>query len=210
MVLSNFTYSSRRLVIFIVGLIFISTITFLTIQYLQSIKTVEVIFKNVSSVKLVEFRTLKEVGTIENSGDSINIRKDTLYKLIYQGKGEYSDGEILIGNKSKITIQPYYSTQKLDELLTDSVIEAIHEKINQEYTDILDEYSIQKGKLYHYGDWYSTTLTYKQDYNEVSDTLTVIVKKTPQGWNIAADPNITFDKLNNPTIPVDILDEINN
>ena len=202
----------RRIIIAFIILIVVSVGLFATFQYIQSRKTIEVVFSNTSEVNVVEFRTLKPVKTITKSGERITISKDVRYKITYKGTDGYASGELAIDNrKDTVTIKPYYSAKKLDTLLTDIDVISLHGKIQDTYLpNTLTSYTIQRGQLYHFGDWYSTSLVYNDGYNEVSDTLHIIAKKTVQGWEIVADPNITFNRFNNPTIPVDILQSVNN
>ena len=201
----------RRIITALIILIVVSISAVITIQYIQSRKTIEIKFSNVTDVNVVEYRTLKPVKTILKSGEKITIQKDVRYKVTYKGSDGYSGGEINIDNrKDSIVIKPYYSVEKLESLLTGNDVNSIRSKIQDNFLPTtLNSYTIGRGQLYHFGDWYSTSLVYNQEYNEVSDTLHIIAKKTVQGWEIVADPNITFDRFNNPSVPVDILQTIN-
>lgn len=203
--------SFRKIILpFIIFIVFVVG-ALITVQYIQSHKTIEIKFSNISNVSLVESRTLKPFTTVAKSGEKITVSKDVKYKITYKGDEGYAGGEIDIDNrKDSIEIKPYYSIEKLESLLTDADVNSIRNKIKDTYLpNTLNSYSIERGRLYHFGDWYSTSLTYNQDYNDVSDTLHIIAKKTVQGWEIVADPNITFNRFNNPTIPVDILQAVN-
>ncbi|HEY1085874.1 MAG TPA: hypothetical protein VGE34_04075 [Candidatus Saccharimonadales bacterium] len=197
------------IVTFVIILILIAG--FFTVQYIQSRKEIVIEFSNTSEVTLLEYRTLKQVGTVKNSGDKIQISKDVRYKLKYTGKDGYESGEVVVDNqKDKLSISPPYSKKKLASLLTDSVVESAHTTITNKYPHISSQYTIEKGELYHSGEWYSTSLVYKGGYNNISDTLHVILKKTDQGWEVSASPNVSFNKIDSPNIPVDILKEVNN
>jgi hypothetical protein len=202
----------RRIVVSLVVLIVVSVGLFVTFQYIQSRKTIEIIFSNIPELKIVEFRTLKPIKTITKSGEKITISKDVRYKIIYKGTEGYASGEMDIDNhKDTVTIKPYYSVEKLDSLLTDINVISLHSKIRDSYLPAaLSSYTIQRGRLYNFGEWYSTSLIYNQGYNEISDTLHIIAKKTAGGWEIVAGPNITFNKIYTPTVPIDILQSVNN
>ena len=201
----------RRIITALIILIVVSISAVITIQYIQSRKTIEIKFSNVTDVNVVEYRTLKPVKTILKSGEKITIQKDVRYKVTYKGNDGYSGGEINIDNrKDNIVIKPYYSVEKLESLLTGNDVNSIRSKIQDNFLPTtLNSYTVKRGQLYHFGDWYSTSLVYNQEYNEVSDTLHIIAKKTVQGWEIVADPSITFDRFNNPSVPIDILQSIN-
>lgn len=201
----------RRIILSFIILIVASVGLFVTLQYIQSRKTIEVIFSNTSEVNVVEFRTLKPVKTITTSGEKITVSKDVRYKITYKGATGYASGEMDIDNrKDTVTIKPYYSVEKLDSLLTDLDVISLHSKIRDSYlAAALSSYTIQRGRLYNFGEWYSTSLVYNQGYNETSDTLHIIAKKTTKGWEIVAGPNITFNKIYTPTVPIDILQSIN-
>lgn len=200
----------KKPIILFITLVLIFTVGYFVVQYIQARRSIQVNFTHVKNVSLFEFRTLKPKGEIQKSGDTVSLRKDTRYEIKYTGIDGYASGEVIIDNNNDtVMINPYYSQEKLDTLLTSSVITSVQNKLINTYTDTLGEYTIEKGKLYHYGEWYSTSFIYKGEYSETSDTLHVIVKKTPQGWEVVADPNITFDKFTYPNIPLDVLQDIN-
>lgn len=182
-----------------------------TFQYFQSSRYVTVNFTNVKEVTLVKYRTLEKVSTIEKSGDTIRIDKSVRYKLSYIGNDGYATGSVEIeSGKTKVDIKPYYSDEKLSTMLDATTLNDIRSVITTAYPKAIKNYTIEKGKLHHFGEWYTTSLVYKKGYSFDSDTLRVVLQKVSGEWRIVATPNITLDRFTNPTVPVDILREINN
>lgn len=189
----------------------LSIVAAIMFQHFQTGKYIAVRFSNTQKVTLVDFKTSRQIGPVELSGDKIYIQKDRRYQIEYIGSDGYKSGNIDIDNsKNEVVVKPYYSDKKLDSMLDTAKIKSIHSAIKKYYPNVEKNYTIQKGKLHHYGEWYTATLVYKKAYSFDSDILRIILKETPTGWEVAGTPNITLDRFTNPTIPVDILRQVNN
>jgi hypothetical protein len=175
-------------------------------------------FKNVGDVNIYDISESQDrvdkilVGNIEKSGEVIRLGRDRLYLITYKGGQGYESGEIpfdMSKGDRKINIIPYYSNDKLESLLS-SEQQGILQALTDKYPSI-GLYTIQPGRLYHYGEWYGTRLTYRGEDLFNSDELRIVLRKEDGAWKVVTDPpNITLSKFLYPSIPVDILRDVNN
>ena len=153
----------------------------------------------------------KTIGNIQSSGQKVSLKKDVSYLLRYDGTDGYDSDEINFSvpvKDGRVDVNPYFSDNKLSTLV-DGELAKINNTITSKYPKI-GLYRIEKGKMYHYGDWYSTKLTYtgKDAFN--SDSLRIVLKKTGNSWEVATNPpNIFLSKYYYKDIPEDVLIETN-
>lgn len=195
------------------------------INYLNSTIDVSIKYKNVTDVKINDITELThEHGQsgedhsenrpvlVEKSGQKNKLYLDHTYVISYQPEDGYNQEDIRFSPKDRVSINidPYYSQDKLNTIL-EGEFEGIKATLNQKYSQLY-LYEVQKGKLYHKGEWYGTTLQYIGDDYDNSDTLRVVLKKNSSGgWDVVTNPpSITLDKYTHKTIPIDILTDVNN
>jgi len=139
--------------------------------------------------------------------------RDGRYIVVVPKQQDYKElrKAILIKGQDKtLKLEPEFSDEKLNKLLTPDELAKITATLSAKYPRIR-LYSISPGKLYKQGQWYATTLLYK-DQSDIfnSDTLRVILHKKDSVWNIVTDPpEIIISKVVYPDIPGDIVDDIN-
>lgn len=208
--------NKKYIVVMLVVVAIITSVTIL-VSYLSSTKEVVVYYKNSKDVNIHIFsgehiRGSNKIAEIKKSGDSIRLDKSETYQVTYSGSVGYEDGLISFkpSDKGTIKINPHYSQDKLSQLLS-SQKDSIHNVIKSKYSDNIHLYEIQPGKLYHFGDWYGTTLKYTGDDYSNSDTLRIVLRKEGDSWVIKTDPpSISLNKYVFPKIPVDVLVNVNN
>lgn len=194
-------------------------IVYAILNYYNSTTEVTIRYKNVNNVSVGEYHG--EHGEIENddqkkiyikkSGEKVRLNNTVSYSVNYSGDKGFADGFQVFkpADKSSININPYYSNEKLETLLTADE-SSIQQVLIDKYPNI-KLYEIQKGKLYHWGEWYATTLLYIGNDYDNSDTLRVVLKKENSKWVIKTDPpQIILSKTRFTDIPSDILSDINN
>lgn len=101
------------------------------------------------------------------------------------------------------------TTEELDTQLT-AELPAISSVLSAAYPTIASDYIINRGKLYHKGEWYGTTLTYKGTDIDNRDTLRVLMQKKDTVWTIRSTPPqplLTSKAVGD--VPKDILKDIN-
>ncbi len=208
--------NNRRQTILLIGLVLVFIIFLSIINYFRSTQTYKISFENSNNVKVHDVsnaidKEKKHVKDIGKSGDSIRLKNGYRYDISYKGNDGYESGDISISTPSsarEIKISPYYSSARLSDQLNKEV-EPIHQKVKSHYRNI-HLYEIQKGRLYHYGEWYGTTLKYVGSDPFNSDTLRIVLKKESGVWVVKTDPpNISLSKFDHPDIPEDILRDIN-
>lgn len=152
------------------------------------------------------------VARIKKSGNSVRLHKDVSYIVSYRGNEGFESGhkDIDLSSKnSSVTINPYYSDKRLAALLEEELND-IHAALAKKYPRV-NLYEIQKGKLYHFGDWYGTTLRYIGNDLLNSDSLRVVLHKNNGVWRVSSNPpNVSLDKFTYPNIPHDVLSSVNN
>jgi hypothetical protein len=115
----------------------------------------------------------------------------------------------LYQGSQEITVESFFSQSNLDKLLAGekSVIEA---SLISKYPRIKGQYIFENESLFHFGDWYGTTLKYVSTDSNNSDTLVAVLKKEGNVWKvITRPPNLFVSTKDHPEIPLDIANELN-
>lgn len=209
--------SNKKYIIAMIVVVVVITSMVVFIGYISSTKEVAVYYKNSKDVNIHIFSGEhldgdNKVAEVKKSGESIRLDKSETYQITYSGNTDYDDGLISFkpSERDVIKINPYYSQDKLSQLLGDQE-GSIHNVIKSKYSNNINLYEIQSGKLYHFGDWYGTTLKYIGDDYSNSDTLRIVLNKEDNNWIIKTDPpSISLSKYVFPRIPVDVLVDVNN
>lgn len=103
---------------------------------------------------------------------------------------------------NRVTINPFYSSQKLTALLaTDR--SAIQQALISQYPLIPTYYTINQENLYEYGNWYGAVLV---PLSSQFDTVRVIMNNKNGNWTVAAIPQIIIGIPSNPSIPSDVIE----
>ncbi len=198
-------------------LLVLFTVIGASIYYFMSTVNLELKHKNISELYLVEKqeyeknRDTKKVKKITLSQTEVRLKK-AQYVAVYTGSPGYANGTMGINLDStdkKLEINPTYSEEKLNSIL-DSETTNITSVIKAGVFNI-DQYLIQKGKLYDFGEWYATTLLYNGADEFNADTLKIVLKKDVNTWKIITNPpQIILSKHLYKEVPDHILDDINN
>lgn len=177
--------------------------------YYLSTTQLKVEYKNAHNVTVVDKQTNKQIGIINRPGDSVRVSISTSYVVRYSGNPGFANGSISVVSSDKpVLINPYFSDNRLDELLNIE-LQRIQNVIKKTYPTVDDLYVISDGKLFHFGDWYGTTLVYRGEYSQNSDTLRIILHKKGGVWVIATQPDILLTTTAYPSVPFDILSRTN-
>lgn len=181
-----------------------------TVHYFLSTRIVGVSAKNTSKFLVSVASNPKTQKTYPASTTSIRISKDKEYNLTYLAVSGYRNGSQTIRpSDQSVTINPDYSTDTLDALLN-TQLDIINTAIRQISPVVDSLYTIDKGSLSNYGNWYFTTLTYKGSIDdENSDTLVVGLQKQKDGWVVALPPDIIFTTVAYPQVSRDFIDAAN-
>jgi len=206
---------------------FLSTILFVSVvlafNYFTSFQTLSISFAH-NSLKAEIYPANSGDGAdelsyihslVESVGEDKTVRlKKGTYIVKSPQSGDYKETltrVVLESSKESVFIQPDYTDQKLNNLLTQEST-AIHTAIAAKYRRIPELYTISQGKLFGQGEWYATTLVYKNQADLYqSDTLRIILHKDGDSWKVATTPpEIIISKVIYPDIPSFVIDGANN
>jgi hypothetical protein len=88
--------------------------------------------------------------------------------------------------------------------------DAIRKVLTDAYPNTIGLYTINPGSLYHFGEWYGTTLTYNGPDLYNYDTVRLAMKKENGTWKLLSQPPMPgLTIYNSPGAPVDVLTSIN-
>ncbi len=180
-------------------------------------------FMYVSSFQDVTFNISDEVS-------SINIYSKNNDELIYDGipsnpiklrSGEYyitphgdkidtSNIEFTLGkNNDQVKIDPDYSTKYLVELLKAEQV-AARSTIAAQFSNQMSQYKFINDTLYKKGQWYGVVLKNRAYTNDNTlPSYRVVLRKQNDSWDAVTTPSIHLSAQKYPSIPIDILTDIN-
>jgi hypothetical protein len=166
--------------------------------------TIDIVKPSVS-VKIVGANK-NSIATITRSA-TINLQDGTYFA--YPIGGDIDETPIkFTTNKdmTRITIDPSISLGTLRTTL-EQEREDIVAAIITKYPNNISQFTIDRGQLLRQGDWYITTLVYKNASNDnPRDTYKVIVQKIDGVWTVIGSPQIIPTKYNFPDVPIDIIE----
>lgn len=202
---------SLKTLLLIVLVVVAVTIPIYTIQYYASTRVVQVKAHNISQYKILESEDLGKGKTYSSDIVSVRVKKGHNYTIQYMATSGYQNGsQDLKSTDQTITISPDYSSDKLEQILN-SEIGTINDVIARSGTNILNLYTIDRGMLSNYGNWYFTTLTYKgSSDDDSSDTLVVGLQKQKNSWVVVLRPDIIFTTAAYPDVSRDFINAANN
>ena len=152
----------------------------------------------------------KLVTTATRSGEVKRLLKNHPYIVTYTGNDGYANGEIKVNttSSSQVKINPYYSKDRLKPMAA-----AVFPQVNKVFSSVyatVSDYQLNKGQLYHWGDWYGTTLAYTGNDTFNDDVLRVVFHKENDIWTLKTrPPDITLSKFIYKDVPFDVLSAVN-
>jgi hypothetical protein len=183
-------------------------------KYYHSYQKVNVILKGNVKASIyqedVHEGSALPVKNLAEELSSVRLKKGNYY-IKSEATKEYESTIIPIQLADKpisITVNPDFTAQKLDGLLGAEKA-SIDSVLTQTYPSVHSYYSIQNGKLYRHGEWYATKFI--PNNPAILDTLRVILKKDKNTWVVSTKPpEIVIGIPNYPSIPADIIRDVNN
>jgi len=187
-------------------------------HYTNTFQTITISSKNSFTFRLYP-AIESESGNYDKSNPILTISRAGTYKVkkglyIYVASGKDRDyaeisQQIRIGDTpATIPITLKYSSSKLSALLEieyPKVLAALKEK----YPSQMQLYNVEMAKLYENGEWCGIILTPKN--NAAYDVLRAVLKKQNNAWRVVTDPpEIILSKPVYPSIPTDLLSDIDN
>lgn len=196
----------RKLITRISVVVLLISIVAYGINYFASTRTVEISTKNTALFSVNEEGSNTVGEDTPATTKSVRIKKDKTYAVTYKGVSGYGNGTIVITpTTTTVTINPDYSYEKLTQML-DAEIGTINAVIAASGTNITTRYTIERGQLSHFGDWYFTTLKYNgSSDDDSSDTLVVGLQKKAGKWVTVLFPDIVFTTTAYPDVDRDFI-----
>lgn len=78
------------------------------------------------------------------------------------------------------------------------------------FPNITALYTVERGALYHRGEWYGAILQYKGSDSLNRDTLRIVLQKKASHWQLrTSPPQPLVNKHDLPDAPLEMLDDIN-
>ena len=203
----------RRGIIFgVIGLVAVVA-AISVVAYYNSTYVLTIAYTHAKDVGVVEAKSSKSAGKVGNSGETVRLFKDKTYKVTYKGDEGYASDPVEVKYQNKenqtVTIDPYYSEEKLTAMRA-SELDAIHAVLTETYPTTIGQYFINQGHLYHFGEWYGTTLTYNGPDLYNYDSVRLAMKKENGTWKLMSKPPMpSLTVYNTPNTPVDVLTAVN-
>lgn len=216
--------SFKRFAFMFVGAVIIIAGIVAVIRYFNTFQTLDVTFSEFSIKKAtiylakvgdgsvaLEYYKDQPLNTISKNSH-LTLKKGD-YVIVSNADSTYRSfiHSVHLGdNPNRITVSQDYTKEKLDAI-TKTESPLVAQALTKKYKRI-SLYTISPGKAYKQGQWYGTTLVYK-DQSEAyqGDTLRVILKKENNQWNVVTDPpSISISKIIFPQIPGDVISDVDN
>lgn len=116
---------------------------------------------------------------------------------------------IVTKDTKEVTLQASLSSATLSVMLSNEFANLKRVLITA-YPQLSKGYKINLGKLYRTGEWYATTLpVIPDDPREDGDIYRVVMKKENDTWKVVKTPALVLTASEYPTVPPDILQEVN-
>ena len=186
-------------------------------NYYQSFHKVTVNIKDTGLTVTVFKRDLtsEDSNNDKNVGDATGSQvlslQDGKYYAVAKGN-DYDTSQIsfeVSGKDTSVNVSPNYSSAKLSAMLT-SELPTINSVVSAKYDLESLGFTLDSGKLYENGDWYGATLVQKTGEHVNGDVYRIVLHKQNGTWNVATTPQLILTIPDNPSIPEDILTDLNN
>lgn len=178
-----------------------------------------------TQVVSINFNESAVVSIYKNSGDEGGLNKE-VKKIdkpgkVRIGKGYYKysaepsnktlasvNGDLLLENRP-VSLNIVFDNLSYSELQKQMATELpiIENTIKNKYPIQMQKYEIKEPKLHKKGNWFSAKLKNIEGNN--SDDLLIVLEKSNNSWSVITIPDISLSKDVYPSIPSEILEEIN-
>ena len=201
---------NKKMIIITITSLAVAFVAIGTLFYVRSFKTVHLDIKRADVSASVYQGSSHKLATFGASGD-IKLQPGD-YIIVTEGK-KYENVPTNFTVKDvdmTIPIEPSFSSVYQDEVLS---IEqpAITAAIKAAYPTATRTMDIARGNIYRNGEWYATTLSEAivAGVSQYGDLYRTVLKKEDGKWVIKAKPALVLSASDHPTIPRDILRDIN-
>lgn len=214
--------TSKKLLFWLIGGATLIIAAMVGLSYYNSFQDVTVTVKNPpGSLTLDLYKGVVDDHDIEQTGPVLRTISAT--ETFSTKKGSYvlvPKGQNIDTSPVSFTVQGKPHEQVVDLPYTDEYLknqlsgekDAILSAITTKYPTATKRYTINDGKLYHWGEWYGATLTSRENPDEYvyADTVRILLKKQDGTWTVMSDPpEIILSTPTYPDTPEYILKDIN-
>ena len=202
----------KKYIILSVAIVTTLITSVVVIQYLNSFKDISFVIKQ-SGIELDIYKKSDSKTIIKKltSDSKISLQKGDYYYIVKAPMFDSTQYQFSVTDSNNdITVDPNYSAAYLASVLLDEK-PAIDNLIKTTYPTDINNYSFITEQLFQKGEWYGAVLRnniYIQ--GGLSDPYRIILHKVNNTWTIVHYPEIVVTTSNNPNVPVDILNQVNN
>ncbi len=202
----------KKYIILSVAIVTTLITSVVVIQYLNSFKDISFVIKQ-SGIELDIYKKSDSKTIVKKltSDSKISLQKGDYYYIVKSPMFDSTQYQFSVTDSNNdITVDPNYSAAYLASVLLDEK-PAIDNLIKTTYPTDINNYSFITEQLFQKGEWYGAVLRnniYIQ--GGLSDPYRIILHKVNNTWTIVHYPEIVVTTSNNPNVPVDILNQVNN
>ena len=202
----------KKYIILSVAIVTTLITSVVVIQYLNSFKDISFVIKQ-SGIELDIYKKSDSKTIIKKltSDSKISLQKGDYYYIVKAPMFDSTQYQFSVADlNNDITVDPNYSAAYLASVLLDEK-PAIDNLIKTTYPTDINNYSFITEQLFQKGEWYGAVLR-NNIYTQggMSDPYRIILHKVNNTWTIVHYPEIVVTTSNNPNVPVDILNQVNN
>lgn len=181
--------------------------------YMQTFKTVKLVFQKDGLQTTVYHKIGEgEKKEVAKPNKTVELKLRAGNYLIVPEGGQYDSSGIDFEVKTDditIDVKPDYSSEYRESILT-TEFPNIREAITAAYPKTIEKFSITRGVIFGEGQWYATTLVQKTAHpSEEPDIYRTVLQKEEGAWVIKAKPALVLSAQEYPSIPKNILKDIN-
>lgn len=219
--MNDLFYQYRKQIMSLVGIFILLIIGVVVWQYINSFQDVTFKFDSheATNAVLYDGTSGTDPSTIAPSDTKV-IQKIVPEKKYRLRKGNYFvqfSGHDISQQMKGFIIADTASTQSFTFSYTASYLASqlaaqkstIEKVITAKYPQIPNLYNFSSEALYEKGEWYAAALVYKGSDSLSRDTLRIIAHKVGGSWQVASKPQIVISSIDNPGIPMDVINAIN-
>ena len=207
----------RRTLIVFALIIIAMIVSFSVVEYLSWKNVSFNLSKETDSIKIYskddysndgDGMDIPALGELKGSG-SVKLKVGSYY---VSPTGDDVSGRLLEievkNDTSFVEIKPYYSEEYLSTAFSND-IKTIKEIMQSKYASSINDYRIDNGVFYRYGDWYGTSIFKEPGSGGVPNIYGVILHKVDNRWVVAAPPKMVYSYSEYKSIPADVIDSVN-
>lgn len=202
----------KKKIIIISIVVIILIITSAILGYLLSLREIDFKFSpNVSEITLYKKQDYDKKNNPIKISESKKIKIQTGdYIIIPTGTIITNNPiNITVSKDEQISIDPDYSLTYLSSIAINSKND-VFKALSDKYPDLIKDYNIKFENAYQKGEWFGGLLVNKNSTpDNKKDIYRFVAYKKDKTWEIINYPELILSKSKYPTVPIEILNSIN-